>query len=42
MKKEIIEGVKEVKRMEFEKKRSIMDLKDILMDRYGKSDLMWM
>jgi hypothetical protein len=38
----IVAGVKEVKRMEFETTRSLLDFKDILLDRYGTSDFMWM
>lgn len=38
----IVAGVKEVKSMEFETTRSLLDFKDILLDRYGTSDFMWM
>ena len=38
----IVPGVKEVKNMEFETTRSLLDFKDILLDRYGTSDFMWM
>ena len=38
----VVPGVKEVKSMEFETTRSLLDFKDILLDRYGTSDFMWM
>ena len=38
----LVPGVKQKQSMEFETTRSLLAFKDILQDRYGTSDFMWM